>query len=251
MNTEITYALIKSFNILKEPIEIMIPVNYSDTVINFIKDYKNVFKNKKDILEIVLRLEFLTKKEMILFSIQCCRRLTFLNSEESISSLDLLERFCDGEKITVKEFLYFLERLCAGEKITVKELMEKEAIMHYVRNGASNEIYRVIEEDHIANGGSCYDELYLASEAAGVEDAEFLSIDAAYKTVAFINTLMIEEGVGYFPLYKNAHEVANTVAFAKAAEVASYWDARKEHETVSDNETEKQIKILLEILEKR
>ncbi len=97
MKNEITYELIQSLNPCYDPLEIGLPINYEDTVVNFIINYRDKVKSKEDILWVLSRHEFMTDREMRLYAVWCARKVQHLmNDDRSIKALDVAEAYANG-----------------------------------------------------------------------------------------------------------------------------------------------------------
>lgn len=93
----VTYDFIMSLYPCYDPIEIRMPTDYNDTPVNFITNYRSKAKNKSDIQWVLLREEFLTHKEILLFVIWCARQVHHLIKDpRSIKALDVTEAYING-----------------------------------------------------------------------------------------------------------------------------------------------------------
>ena len=94
---KISYQQIKELNPCYDPIEIGMKEDYEDSVVNFIKEYREKVKSKNDIHWVLLRKEFLTVKELRLFAVWSARKVQHLMTDDrSIKALDVAEAFANG-----------------------------------------------------------------------------------------------------------------------------------------------------------
>ena len=110
MKKIITYKDIKTF--FNNTEEIGVPIDYNDTILNFIGEYKyndKFDKKKLDIFKILLREEYLSKKDLRLFSIWCAKKVQpiisvfcakkvqhLIKDEKSLNALQIAERYAYG-----------------------------------------------------------------------------------------------------------------------------------------------------------
>ena len=95
---KVTYKLIKSFDPCYDPIEIGMPTDYEASPVEFIHEYRNKVKNCRDIFWVLLKPGFLSEKDLRLFAVWCVRRVQHLaNDERIVQTLDVVERFANGE----------------------------------------------------------------------------------------------------------------------------------------------------------
>lgn len=98
----ITYKDIISYNYCYDPQEIGMPVNYKATIPEFIQEYRSKVKHIDDILWVLARKRYITKKQACWFALKCARRVQHLVTDQrSIIALDMVEKYLDG-KTTVK-----------------------------------------------------------------------------------------------------------------------------------------------------
>ena len=100
MKKKVTYKDIIKFNACYDPIEIGMPKTYSDTIPNFIKEYRDKVKNTEDIIWFLCRKEYMTDKDMRLFAVWCARealKLVESPDERSINACNVAEKFANGE----------------------------------------------------------------------------------------------------------------------------------------------------------
>lgn len=106
--SKITCEQIKSFlSLVKIQKEIGMTKDYSDMLVNFIKDYKNKVKDKSDIIWIFLHEDFFSKKDLRLFAVWCGReamKKIKTPNKSSIEAINVAERYANGEA-TIKELI--------------------------------------------------------------------------------------------------------------------------------------------------
>ena len=105
MKKLITYKDIVNLKPCYAPTEISMPVDYSDTIRNFITKYKDKVKNKEDIIWILCRKEYMTNKNCRLFAVWCARKALELiknPDQRSITACDVAEKFANN-KATIQE----------------------------------------------------------------------------------------------------------------------------------------------------
>ena len=93
----VTYDLIISKYPCYNPTIIGMPTDYKDTPVNFVNNYRNKVKKISDIQWVLLRLDFLTHKELSMYVIWCVRQVQHLMKDErSIKALDVAEAYVHG-----------------------------------------------------------------------------------------------------------------------------------------------------------
>jgi len=100
MKKKITYNDLKKMNPCYEPEEIGITKNYSATIPEFIKEYRNKVKQKQDIIWALCRNDYMTDKDMRLFAVWCAREaLKLIENPDprSVEICNVAERFANGE----------------------------------------------------------------------------------------------------------------------------------------------------------
>ena len=100
MKTEINNELIRSFKPCYNPSEVGIPEDESLSIKEWILKYKDIVKNKKDIIWLICRKDFMSDKDMRLFAVFCARQaLKFVENPDiwSINAVDVAERYACGE----------------------------------------------------------------------------------------------------------------------------------------------------------
>lgn len=94
----ITYQQIIGLKPCYNPIEIGMPTDYNDTIVNFINDYRNKVKEKADILWVLYRNEFLNDNELRLYAVWCARQVQHLMTDQrSINALDVADNYARGK----------------------------------------------------------------------------------------------------------------------------------------------------------
>ena len=97
----VTYDAIMEWNPCYNPIQIGIPTDYSDTLLNFVKEYRHKVKNLQDINSITCR--FLDKKTRDYYTWWCVNEIKHLMKDKrSVKAVDTLKLYIDG-KATIKE----------------------------------------------------------------------------------------------------------------------------------------------------
>jgi len=97
----VTYDAIMEWNPCYNPIQIGIPTDYSDTLLNFVKEYRHKVKNLQDINWITCR--FLDKKTRDYYTWWCVNEIKHLMKDKrSVKAVDTLKLYIDG-KATIKE----------------------------------------------------------------------------------------------------------------------------------------------------
>ncbi len=107
MKKKITYRDIVKYDPCYDPIEIGMPETYSDTIPNFIRDYKDRVQEKGDLIWLLYHEEFMSSVDQRLFSVWCARevlKLTGNSDERLIRACDLSEDYAYG-KVTKLELL--------------------------------------------------------------------------------------------------------------------------------------------------
>jgi hypothetical protein len=96
----INNELIRSFNPCYDPIVIVTDDNETLTVIEWVEKYRNVVKNKRDIVWLLCRNTFLSDKDLRLFAVWCAREAFKLQTsidQRSIDAVNCAERYANGE----------------------------------------------------------------------------------------------------------------------------------------------------------
>ena len=96
----INNELIRSFNPCYDPIIIVTDDNETLTVIEWVAKYRNAVKNKREILWLLCRNEFLSDRELRLFAVWCAREAFKLQTsidQRSIEAVNCAERYANGE----------------------------------------------------------------------------------------------------------------------------------------------------------
>ena len=100
MKTKITYKDLMARGACYDPRKIGMPTNYSATIPEFIKEYRDKVKEKEDIVWAVCHDDYMTDKDMRLFAVWCAREaLKLIESPDprSIHACDIAEQFANGE----------------------------------------------------------------------------------------------------------------------------------------------------------
>lgn len=94
----ITYKKIIELGVGIDPEKIDLPTDYNDTVLNFIKEYEPKLENKSDLIWTLLREEFLSEQDIILFNLWCAQQVKHLMKDErSLNALIVKEKFAFGK----------------------------------------------------------------------------------------------------------------------------------------------------------
>ena len=100
MKKEINNKLIRSFNPCYDPDEVGIPNRESLSIKGWIEKYRNVVKNKEDIIWLICHPEFMSDRDYRLFAVWCARealKLIETPDSRSINACDVAERFANGQ----------------------------------------------------------------------------------------------------------------------------------------------------------
>ena len=100
MKKKITYNDLVAMDPCYHPSEIGIPENYSATVADFIKEYREKVKNKENIIWVLCRNDYMTDRDMRLFAVWCARealKLVDNPDQRSIDACDVAERYANGD----------------------------------------------------------------------------------------------------------------------------------------------------------
>ena len=99
MKTKINNKLIRSFNACYDPSEIGIPDNESLSVKDWVDTYRNLVKNKQDVIWLLCRNEFLTDRQLRLFACWCAKeamKLVKNPDPRSLKAIEVAEAFAEG-----------------------------------------------------------------------------------------------------------------------------------------------------------
>ena len=105
MKRKITYKDLVLINSYCRPEEIGIKSNYSATIPEFIREYRDKVKNTKDIILVLCRKDHMTERDMRLFAVWCAREaLKLIDNLNPISipACDVAEKYIRGETNTEK-----------------------------------------------------------------------------------------------------------------------------------------------------
>ena len=129
MKKKITYKDLVKMNPCYAPEEIGIDKNYSATISEFIKEYRNKVKNKRDIIWVVCRSEYMTERNMRLFAVWCAREALKLidnPDERSINACNVAEKYANN-KATYEE-LAAAEAAAEAARAAARAAAEAEAV---------------------------------------------------------------------------------------------------------------------------
>ena len=102
---KITYKDLVLLEPCYQPKEIGIKSNYSATIPEFIREYRDKVKNTKDIILVLCRKDHMTERDMRLFAVWCAREaLKLIDNLNPISipACDVAEKYIRGETNTEK-----------------------------------------------------------------------------------------------------------------------------------------------------
>lgn len=100
MKTTINNETIREFSPCYDPKKVGIPEDETLSIKEWIEKYRDIVKNKEDIVWLVCRKEFMTNKDQRLFAVWCARESFKLQEsvdQRSIDCVDIAERFANGE----------------------------------------------------------------------------------------------------------------------------------------------------------
>jgi len=100
MEITINNKLIRLFNPCYDPSKIGIPEEETLLIKDWIGKYREVVKNKEDIIWLICRKEFMSDKDQRLFAVWCARESFKLHAsvdQRSIEACNIAERFANGE----------------------------------------------------------------------------------------------------------------------------------------------------------
>jgi len=107
MKTKITYRDLVAMEPCYHPKEIGIKSNYSATITEFIKEYRDKVKNKEDISWVLCRNDYMSNKDLRLFAVWCAREALKLipnPDARSVNACDVAERYANGDA-TLEELI--------------------------------------------------------------------------------------------------------------------------------------------------
>jgi hypothetical protein len=152
---KINNALIRSFRPCYDPLEKGIPDGETLSVKEWVEKYRDVVPTK-DILWLLLREPFFSKKDLRLFAVWCARealKLIDTPDERSINAVLVAERFANGEAT-----------------VAVAELEAAYSAAELAADSATNLVARL----------AAYSAAYSAADSATRSAAEFAADSAAY-----------------------------------------------------------------------
>lgn len=98
----VTYKDVESI-VYYDPRVIGMPINYKATVFDFIQEYRNKLVDIDVIFLVLVREEYVTRKQAAWFALKCIRRVQYLVTDQrGIYALDSIEKYLEG-KATRKE----------------------------------------------------------------------------------------------------------------------------------------------------
>ena len=105
MKKKITYKDLRAMGPCYHPSRIGIKSDYSATIPEFIKEYRDKVNDKEDILWVMCRKEYMTERDMRLFAVWCAREALKLVAKpdyRSVEACNVAEKFAN-EKATTEE----------------------------------------------------------------------------------------------------------------------------------------------------
>ena len=96
----ISNKLIRKFRPCYDPSEVVKDENEELPVIEWVQKYRNLVREKQDIVWLLCREDFMSDKDMRLFAVWCAREALKLIPEpdkRSINACDVAEKFANGE----------------------------------------------------------------------------------------------------------------------------------------------------------
>ena len=95
---KIEYEKIRKSIIYQDFVRLELPIDYNDSVLNFIEKYRDKFpKINHYILRLVLSEDYLSKKDLRLFAVWCARQVEHLiRNKEAIEIIDVSEKHAYG-----------------------------------------------------------------------------------------------------------------------------------------------------------
>jgi len=99
MKTEINNELIRTFSPCYDPKEVC-EENESLSIVDWVTKYRNLLKNKEDVIWLLCRPEFMSDRDWRLFAVWCAREALKLvpnPDQRSINVCDVVEKFANGE----------------------------------------------------------------------------------------------------------------------------------------------------------
>lgn len=154
----VTYRQILELSPYFKPKKLGMMTDYSATVSEFIKDYRNKVIRARDLYWVVCNDKFLTKKELRLYAVWCARQVQHLMKDQrSIDALDIAEKYANGE-------------------VTVEDLKDTDG---YAAAYAAFRVATSPSDDHFATSSAAYAADAAAYAADPSEDLTFSSVYSA------------------------------------------------------------------------
>ena len=100
MRKKITYKAIMEFAPCYNPTKLGMKKTYSDSIYNFISEYRDKVNSKEDIIWLICRKEYMTDRDLRLFAVWCARealKLVKKPDQRSINACDVAERYANGK----------------------------------------------------------------------------------------------------------------------------------------------------------
>lgn len=173
----ITYEQIMTFGPCYDPVEIDMPKDYSDTIPNFIREYRGKTKRVHDVLLVLLDEDFLSTKELWSFAVWCVRQVQYaIEDERSIKALEVVEAHING-KATKED----IDDAAAEAELVNYTLADQAAV--YAAHAASNDDY--------ADAAYAYHAAHYAALAA--DAANVMGVDRAKDNYAAARNKQIDK----------------------------------------------------------
>ena len=100
MKDRITYDDLVAMNPCYRPEEIGIKKGFKMSIREFVNEYRSKVKKKEDIIWVLCRSDYMSDKDMILFSVWCAREALKLIDKpdpRSLNACDVVERYANGK----------------------------------------------------------------------------------------------------------------------------------------------------------
>jgi hypothetical protein len=183
----VTYDAIMEWNPCYNPIQIGIPTDYSDTLLNFVKEYRHKVKNLQDINWITCR--FLDKKTRDYYTWWCVNEIKHLMKDKrSVKAINILKDYIDGVA-TIKE-------LKAAVNAADAAYVEDDAAYcpFYAANAAVEAAKAAVAVDVDVDVAVAVDvAVYLAAKVAAVDADVAAAWDGAIAVYDIYSNLQIDK----------------------------------------------------------
>jgi len=204
MYKTISNQIIKQFRPCYDPSEVITDETEELSVKQWVEKYRNIVP-AKDILWLLLREEFLSRKDLILFSVWCARealKLIEKPDKRSVEACNVAERYANGE--VTKEELLAASDAALNAAQDVDRYVDHDAFY-----AASDADYAAV---HASNAALAAD--YVAVHTALAADhASDAAYDAAFNAAHYASALA------------DAHDSASS--YIAARDIVSHADAAR------------------------